>query len=287
MPNPSYIPFGGRVITAGGLANVKHKLNGIEVINKTGSDIDVNKLVAVVGYDTTAELPKIVLADADVSTHKEVYVTLRAIANNTTGTVWKGGRSTPVLDTNSATAAGDPVYLSATAGAFTHTAPATGQASVLPVGWVTVKSASVGEIHWHIGEIETAGNSPAEVVAATNVITAAESGATFFLDAATEFVSTLPAPALGLKYTFIVTNAPETASYTVVTTGAAEIMIGRVFLSAGSGADGDTEDTAGGTTLTFVDGAAVIGDMAEFWSDGTNWYVRAFAKVSTGITITG
>lgn len=132
------------------------------------------------------------------------------------------------------------------------------------------------------------GTIPAEVVAATNIILAAESGKTFFLNHATEFVSTLPAPALGLFFRFIVTGAPSGASYTVVTAGAPDqVMIGRVFLSAGSGADGDTEDTAGGTTLTFVDGAAVIGDMAEFWSDGTNWYVTAHAKVSTGITITG
>ena len=60
------------------------------------------------------------------------------------------------------------------------------------------------------------GATAAEVVTATNVITAAESGTTFFLSSATEFVSTLPAPALGLNFTFIVAAAPASASYTTM-----------------------------------------------------------------------
>src|SRR3972149_2841219 len=42
------------------------------------------------------------------------------------------------------------------------------------------------------------GTVPTEIVAATNVIAASESGTTFFLSHATEFASTLPAPAAGL-----------------------------------------------------------------------------------------
>lgn len=124
-----------------------------------------------------------------------------------------------------------------------------------------------------------------EVVAATNVILAAESGSTYFLNHATEFVSTLPAPFLGARFTFIVANAPETASYTIVTDAAAEIIVGHVLPA--DGAAGDVEATAGGTTITFVDGAAVIGDRVDVISDGTLWYARASCAVATGITITG
>lgn len=124
-----------------------------------------------------------------------------------------------------------------------------------------------------------------ETVIATNVITAAESGTTFFLSSATEFASTLPAPAAGLFYRFIVTAAPSGADYTVVTNAAAQILAGRVH-DAG-GAAGDVEATATGTTINFVSAASVVGDMAEVYSDGTSWFAICSAAVATGITITG
>ncbi len=122
-----------------------------------------------------------------------------------------------------------------------------------------------------------------EVVAATNVIAATETGTTFFLNHATEFVSTLPAPAAGLKFTFIVTGAPSGASYTIVTNSSANILLGHVVCSAGG--TGDSE-TSGGDTITLVDGQAVVGDRVDVISDGTYWYVRATCKVVAGITIT-
>lgn len=129
-------------------------------------------------------------------------------------------------------------------------------------------------------------NISSEIVTATNEISASENGKTFFLNAATEFVSTLPAPAAGLFFRFIVTNAPETASYTIVTNGSAQILAGKVF--GADGGAGDVEDTPTATTITFVDGASVVGDMAEVWSDGTSWFARCFTSVATtGITITG
>lgn len=122
----------------------------------------------------------------------------------------------------------------------------------------------------------------AEVVTATNAITAAESGKTFFLDSATEFVSTLPAPALGLKYTFIVKTAPSGASYTVVTTSSANIIKGLQNSVAGDAGDSGTADD----TITFVDGQAVAGDKVEVISDGTSWFAYAISKVAAGITFT-
>lgn len=126
---------------------------------------------------------------------------------------------------------------------------------------------------------------PSETVTATNVITAAESGKTFFLSSGTEFVSTLPAPAAGLSFRFIVAAAPSGASYTVVTNSSANVMLGHVLTSQDAGGSADSE-TSGGDTLTFVDAKAVVGDWAEFISDGTSWFVQASSKVFDAITIT-
>lgn len=517
---PSFWPFGKRALHAGGFVNAKYKLNGIRVINSTGSSIGADKLVAVLGFDTTTGLPKIVLADADVATHVDVYVTATAIAASAKGFVFKGGLSSANLNTNSASAAGDPVYLDITAGGFAHTAPSGADDRVIPVGWVTVKSATVGRIHWHIGESEksgedafqsgmaltspivsgdlgvldnvsielgtdddsvlrhvtavnnanaaltdvligtpvtqataansliisnvtasgdilvaanrggaseeyffadssagtltltgpggivavesgttpvitvnsatvievgddinftlgadndgvlrhkttstnantvvtgaivgtpvvpalaansvvlsnitadgdialitqTAGNSQAaltvdasagqvdlyaagvskltidstgarvrrsvEIATAQDTITAAECGRVFFLNSGTEFALTLPAPALGLEYTFIVTAAPATASYTVVTEGGCQVMAGHVLSVdlAGTDSGTDVEGTATGTTITFVDGVSLVGDRAHVISDGTSWFASCVAGHPSGITITG
>jgi hypothetical protein len=126
----------------------------------------------------------------------------------------------------------------------------------------------------------------AEVVTATNVIAASENGKTFFLNSATEFVSTLPAPALGLKFTFIVTAAPSGASYTIVTASSANIIKGSVYSSDLNAAnDGDIE-TSGGDTITLVDAKAVAGDRVELWCDGTNWFAQGFCSAFDAITIT-
>lgn len=286
MAAPSILNFGKRAMKVGGVVHDKFPLNGLQVINKTGSDIAINKLVAVVGFDTTANRPKVVLADANTATHTNVYVTLTAITNNAEGIVWKGGQSTPVLNTNSATTVGDPVYLSETAGSFAHTAPSGNASKVIPVGWVTVKSATVGVIDWYIGPEEKADWNVTEVVAATNAIAATESGSTFFLNSATEFVSTLPAPAAGLRFTFVVTAAPSGASYTIVTTSSSNIIKGQVYtLDVNSATDPDFE-TSGGDTISFVDAKAVAGDRVDVICDGTNWFAYGFCSVFDAITIT-
>lgn len=119
-----------------------------------------------------------------------------------------------------------------------------------------------------------------ETVAATNAITAAESGATFVLSSATEFASTLPAPAVGLRYKFIIGAAPSGASYTVVTTSGANIIEGTAVV-AGAATPAVNEDT-----ITFTDGAAAVGDWVEVISDGTSWFVTGIANAATGIAFT-
>jgi len=124
-----------------------------------------------------------------------------------------------------------------------------------------------------------------ETVAATNVITAAETGATFFLSSATEFVSTLPAPAAGLRYTFIVAAAPASASYTIVTNASANVIVGSAASAEDAAGSVDFEAT-GCDTITFVDSKAVKGDRIDVICDGTSWYATGFCSVQDAITFT-
>lgn len=124
-----------------------------------------------------------------------------------------------------------------------------------------------------------------EIVTSTNAdIAAAESGTTFYLNSATEFVSTLPAPAAGLKYRFVVSAAPSGASYTIVTTSGTDLIHGTAQNSAGTVAD-STAGTAA-DTITFVDGVSLKGDWVELHCDGTSWYAVGFSSAAAAITFT-
>lgn len=121
-------------------------------------------------------------------------------------------------------------------------------------------------------------------LAAASTLTAADSGRTFFLSSATEFATTLPAPAAGLSFSFVVTAAPSGASYTIVTGSSANIIKGVQFTAEDAGGSGDS-GTAD-DTITFVDGQAVAGDRVDLVCDGTNWFAYGFTKLVAGLTFT-
>jgi hypothetical protein len=123
----------------------------------------------------------------------------------------------------------------------------------------------------------------ARTLAAATVLTAADSGDTLFLSAATEFAVTLPAVAAGLRFTFFVAAAPSGASYTIVSASSANIIVGTIHSSTGGDAD---SEVSGGDTFSFVDGAATKGDRVDIFCDGTSWYATAFVNADTGATIT-
>lgn len=156
-----------------------------------------------------------------------------------------------------------------------------------PVDWTTLTS-SIAELNILTGVTATAAeiNQAAdesvnsEIVAATNVIAGAESGATFYLNAAGGFTSTLPAPVLGMRFRFIVKTAPTT-SYIITTNAGANILYGMVEERAGgAGVAGAAQDT-----FNFVANQAIIGDWVEFRSDGTNWYYHGMVNVAAGNTV--
>lgn len=133
------------------------------------------------------------------------------------------------------------------------------------------------------------GVGAAETVAATNVITSAECGKTFFLSHATEFASTLPTMATalaGCKMKFVVAAAPSGASYTVLTGNSKEnLLIGGINeLEVDHESDGPY--IANGDTITFADGVSVVGDYVEIEASGAAWYVHGQANADGGITLT-
>jgi hypothetical protein len=138
-----------------------------------------------------------------------------------------------------------------------------------------------------LDEIKNALDTSSSVadLTAASTLTAADSGKTLFLNSATEFATTLPSPAAGLRFRFVVKAAPSGASYTVVTASSANILIGGINeLEVDTGSDGPY--IADGDTITFADGVAVVGDYVDLVSDGTSWYVSGQANADGGITLT-
>ena len=132
-------------------------------------------------------------------------------------------------------------------------------------------------------------NPLGEVVAATNVITAAECGSVFFLSHGTEFQSTLPAMSTctaGCTFEFYVEAAPSGASYTILTGNTDEDLLigGVVERDVDTGDDGPYDASA--DTITFVNNVSVVGDMVRIVASGNYWYVTGVANADGGITIT-
>ena len=133
--------------------------------------------------------------------------------------------------------------------------------------------------------VEKTHEDTVEVVTATNVITASESGKTFFLDAVAGFESTLPTAAEGLRFKFIVKTAPTSNGYTITGTPA-DVIHGTVACSG-------AEATINGVTAVASDNVilvanqATIGDAVEFISDGTNWYVTGNVNTYAAVTANG
>jgi hypothetical protein len=131
-------------------------------------------------------------------------------------------------------------------------------------------------------EINQAADSSAntEVVTTTNVITAAESGSTFILNSATAFVSTLPAVAAGLRYTFICGATQVTGgNHTIVPTDDNTIYGEAVV--AGASVPASAEGS-----INLIADTMLPGDRVDVFCDGTNWYVQATATASGALTFT-
>lgn len=149
------------------------------------------------------------------------------------------------------------------------------------VGTLLTTAAADGDVV-EVSDCEPLVVNATESVITTNVIAASESGKTFFLNLAAGFVSTLPAPVAGMRFTFIVGTAPTGGAYTIVSASSANIIKGIQHSSAGDAGDSGTADD----TISFVANQAVAGDRVELFTDGTSWFAYAFSDVAAGVTFT-
>ena len=116
---------------------------------------------------------------------------------------------------------------------------------------------------------------PVELSAAAT-LTALQNGTTFLLTGVVGYAITLPAPAAGLKYKFVVQDLFATTDWVITATGA--IMYGTVMEAS------TVQAVAGATTINLELAADTIGDWVEVESDGTNWYVSGACAQAASVT---
>jgi hypothetical protein len=122
--------------------------------------------------------------------------------------------------------------------------------------------------------------SDVETITAAKTLTKDDNGKTYFLNNATGFATTLPAPAAGLNFKFILKAVLSSGDHTVVTSGAAAIIEGHIVV-AGAVVLGVNEKQ-----VNFKVTAGDVGDYVELTCDGTKWYLHGGAGASAGMTLT-
>lgn len=115
------------------------------------------------------------------------------------------------------------------------------------------------------------------------VLTASDSGKTYFINNATGFIAaTLPSPVIGMRFRFINMLANTSGNHTVVTGSSANIIKGNQNSVAGDAGDFGTADD----TISWVANQSIAGDKVELYTDGTSWFAYAISKVAAGVTFT-
>jgi hypothetical protein len=130
-----------------------------------------------------------------------------------------------------------------------------------------------------------------EILTGTKAMSVSDNGKTFWLNAVTEFTTTLPAIAdagLGFRCKFIVKAAPADANYVITELGTSDtnkvITNGINELEVDTGDDGPAN--SGHTFVNFISNVSIAGDWVTFWCDGVNWYCTGQTKADGGITLT-
>lgn len=123
---------------------------------------------------------------------------------------------------------------------------------------------------------------PISVTTATFTLTKDHSMTELYLNRAGGIAFTLPAPAVGIKYRFIVGTSP-TSDCTISTSGGSDIIVLEVNeLEVDTGDDGPYDTDA--DVVTFKANVAVLGDFLDMHCDGTKWYARGSTNADGGIT---
>lgn len=124
--------------------------------------------------------------------------------------------------------------------------------------------------------------SNTRTITGTDSIVAGDHGKVLYINNATGFATTLPAPIAGFKCEVISKTANTSGNHTIVTASSANVIKGNQNSVAGDAGDSGTADD----TISFVANQSVAGDRVEIRSDGTSWFAYATSRVAAGITFT-
>jgi hypothetical protein len=127
-------------------------------------------------------------------------------------------------------------------------------------------------------------------VGATRTLAPEESGALCLFDSASGVVYTLPAPAVGLTYEFLVKTTITSNASKIITDAATTFLVGAV-VSANSGATTTTAYPANGTTIRALSSngtttGGTIGDRYRVTGISSTLWAIDGVVVATGVTAT-
>ena len=127
-------------------------------------------------------------------------------------------------------------------------------------------------------------NAAIKTVSSDSTLTGADSGKTILMGANGVDI-TLPSAAAGLEFQIIQSADYDTAVCTVVQAAATEDFYGALYgTSQGESAGTDSDVGAAANTKITFSSASLKGDRVRLVSDGTIWYVEAFAQNTAAIT---
>ena len=129
-------------------------------------------------------------------------------------------------------------------------------------------------------------SSVGSVATPTKTLTAADSGMTFFVDISTvNIVATLPTPAAGLNYKFVLSVASdnEASKDFLLNTHDDDTDINGSILV--NGAHVEVTNATSAVAIDSSDGAATVGDFLEVTCDGTDWYITGSILTASAINI--
>ena len=140
--------------------------------------------------------------------------------------------------------------------------------------------------NWYKRELGAEVANATSITAATTLISG-QCGQTIFINNATGFEITLPAPTIGCAFRFVDATLLSSGNHTIVTNASANIIAGGCNeLAVTTGDDGPIDTN--GDTITFLVATDSLGDMIELISDGTLWFVTfCQSGLDAGFTIAG
>lgn len=117
-------------------------------------------------------------------------------------------------------------------------------------------------------------------VTANLTLTAADSGKVLLLNHANGHDITLPAPASGLVFEFIVALAFDTSPWNIATNAGANVIQGGAIVNSVFVAASDEDN------IEFDEGAEAVGDFVRLVCDGTNWLCSGVGAGAGAIVFT-